>query len=78
MNAIFTGANTVYEPEIHTHLNVIAIAYTDLYDVATGSSNALGIIRTNFATGKSAFVLFYIYDMNLCVQYHVSAVWLFI
>ena len=50
MNAIFTGANTVYEPEIHTHLNVIAIAYTDLYDVATGTSNALDIMRTNFAT----------------------------
>jgi len=53
VNAIFTGANTVYEPEIHTHLNVIAIAYTAAYDVATGSGNALDIMRANF--GKSSY-----------------------
>lgn len=51
MNAIFTGANTVYEPEIHTHLNVIAIAYTDLYNSATSTLNALeDIMRPTFAT----------------------------
>lgn len=44
VNALFMGANTVYEPEIDTHLAVAHIAYTTLYDSATGSGNALSII----------------------------------
>ena len=49
MNALFTGANTVFEPEIDTHLAVAHIAYTTLYDAATGSGNALNIMRNNYA-----------------------------
>ena len=49
VNAIFTGANTVYEPEIHTHLNVAAIAFTNLYDGAAGTSNALTTMRNSFS-----------------------------
>ena len=42
------GANTVYEPEIDTHLAVAHIAYTTLYDSATGSGNALSIMQGTY------------------------------
>jgi len=42
------GANTVYEPEIDTHLAVAHIAYTTLYVSATGSGNALSIMHSTY------------------------------
>ena len=53
VNALFAGANTIYEPEVDTHLNVLHIAYTTIYDGAGSSSNALSIMRTNYARGYS-------------------------
>jgi hypothetical protein len=52
INLIFTGANTIYETEIDTHLHVLAIQLNDNYDGASSTSNALSIMRSIYATGS--------------------------
>jgi hypothetical protein len=41
VNALVSGANTVYEKEIDTHLRVTDIIVSSLYDDATSTSQAL-------------------------------------
>jgi len=45
VNALFAGANTIYEDEIDTHLGVAHVDINTNYDSATGTSNALSIMR---------------------------------
>lgn len=50
VNTIFTGANTIYESEIDTHLSVSHIELTNYYDAATGTSDALSKMRTQYSS----------------------------
>ncbi|KAL3761984.1 hypothetical protein ACHAW5_006490 [Stephanodiscus triporus] len=52
VNALFTGANTIYETEINTHLHVLHIDLNTNYDSSTDSGMALDTMQTKF--GSSA------------------------
>ena len=41
VNTLVTGANVIFESEINTHLRVVNIVVSSLYDDATSSSDAL-------------------------------------
>ncbi|KAL3823124.1 hypothetical protein ACHAXA_006454 [Cyclostephanos tholiformis] len=49
VNALFTGANTIYETEIDTHLNVLHIDLNANYATATSTSDALATMRTIYS-----------------------------
>ena len=48
INALFVGANTIFETEIDTHLNVLHIALNDIYDSTTNTGQALGIMADTY------------------------------
>eukprot|EP00804_Cyclotella_cryptica_P021238 CCRYP_001519-RA/>CCRYP_001519-RA protein AED:0.11 eAED:0.05 QI:0/0/0/0.85/0.83/0.85/7/0/577 len=48
INALVTAVSSIFEKEIDTHLNVIHIAKTDIYDSAANTAEALGIMRTKY------------------------------
>jgi len=52
INLVFTGANTIYEPEIDTHLHILHIDFNGIYDAETSTSNALTRMRTEYAAGS--------------------------
>jgi len=50
VNSIFTGANSIYESEIDTHLSLLHIALTSNYNSASGTGNALDTMRSIYAS----------------------------
>eukprot|EP00804_Cyclotella_cryptica_P008412 CCRYP_003932-RD/>CCRYP_003932-RD protein AED:0.26 eAED:0.31 QI:423/0.87/0.88/1/0.5/0.33/9/0/936 len=48
VNALVTAANVIYESEIDTHLHVNTIKLSTLYDSTVSTSDALGIMRSNY------------------------------
>ncbi|KAL7464829.1 hypothetical protein ACHAXS_005152 [Conticribra weissflogii] len=50
VDAIFTGANTIYETEIDTHLSVSHIQLTNYYDSYSSTSSALSQMRTEYSS----------------------------
>jgi hypothetical protein len=52
VNAIFTAANTVYEHEVDTHLNVKEISYATIYDGAGNAGDALDIMFDTYGSNN--------------------------
>lgn len=50
VNSIFTGANTIYESEINTHLNILHITLNNNYDSSTSTSGALTTMRSIYSS----------------------------
>jgi hypothetical protein len=48
INALFVGANTIFETEIDTHLHVLHVELNANYDTAPNTFSALDIMRTKF------------------------------
>ncbi|KAL7507478.1 hypothetical protein ACHAXN_004659 [Cyclotella atomus] len=48
INALVTAANVIYESEIDTHLHVNTIKLSNLYDSATGTKEALVIMKGKY------------------------------
>ena len=53
INALFVGANTIFETEIDTHLNVLHIALNDIYDSTTNTGQALGVMVDTYNRASS-------------------------
>ncbi|KAL3803319.1 hypothetical protein HJC23_009283 [Cyclotella cryptica] len=50
VNALVTAANVVFEKEIDTHLHVAHLLVSDLYVSASGTKEALDIMRNNYGS----------------------------
>eukprot|EP00804_Cyclotella_cryptica_P018048 CCRYP_008333-RD/>CCRYP_008333-RD protein AED:0.09 eAED:0.09 QI:172/1/1/1/0.70/0.72/25/1395/1365 len=48
VNALVTAVSAIYEQEIDTHLNVLHIAKTNIYDGAANASHALDIMKGTY------------------------------
>ncbi|KAL7502085.1 hypothetical protein ACHAXN_000168, partial [Cyclotella atomus] len=48
INALVTAANVIYESEIDTHLHVNTIKLSNLYDSATGTKDALTLMKDKY------------------------------
>jgi hypothetical protein len=50
INALFTAINSIYEREIDTHLHILHIAHTNIYDNAGSPTQALGIMANTYGS----------------------------
>lgn len=51
INALFVGANTIFETEIDTHLHVLHVELNANYDTTHTTFSALDIMTTKFGRG---------------------------
>jgi hypothetical protein len=52
INALITAASSVYEKEVDTHLHVLHIAKTTIYDSKTTTSGALGVMMSQYSNAN--------------------------
>lgn len=53
VNALITAASSVYEREVDTHLHVLHIAKTTIYDGQTTTSGALDIMMNQYSNANA-------------------------
>eukprot|EP00804_Cyclotella_cryptica_P019495 CCRYP_006643-RH/>CCRYP_006643-RH protein AED:0.26 eAED:0.26 QI:170/1/0.9/1/0.77/0.9/10/0/645 len=56
VNALITAASSVYEKEVDTHLHVLHIAKTTLYDSQTSTSGALDVMVNQYSSQSWHYV----------------------
>ncbi|KAL7444950.1 hypothetical protein ACHAXH_008268 [Discostella pseudostelligera] len=55
INVLFAGANTVYEKEIDTHLNVLHVTVNSIYASFTDTAGALNRMTTIYGNGRTSW-----------------------
>ncbi|KAL3803899.1 hypothetical protein HJC23_004061 [Cyclotella cryptica] len=56
VNALITAASSVYEQEVDTHLHVLHIAKTTLYDSETSTAGALDVMYNQYSSSSWHYV----------------------